>query len=102
MKDQRKQKIKRLKTQIKWTQRQVKNLLTSLNVEKEAELTEEQREENRKKFKDTLSLKKVTIENTEEELAKVIANKNSSSFFEFLPTPPNRKMKRRARKLRRL
>lgn len=73
-------------------------LVKSVNVEQELLLPEEERAKNAQEFKNKVEVEKVHIENHREELKQVRANKYSSSFFSFIPTPPNRQMRRLALK----
>lgn len=102
MKDQRKQKITDLKAQIKAAQDNVASELSSIDLAEEMKLTPEEQETKKKSFKDMLELNKVNIKSLQEELKLTRMNKNSSKFFEWLPTLANRRMRRAARKLRRV
>jgi len=99
-KDPRKQKIKKLKAQIKEAQDNVVTELSSLNLEEEAKLTSEEQETKKNSFKEMLELNKVNIKSLTEELKLTKMNKHSSKFFEWMPTLANRRMRRSARKLR--
>ena len=99
-KDPRKQKIKDLKNQIKEAQDNVVTELSSLNLEEEAKLTPEEQETKKNSFKEMLEVNKVNIKSLMEELKLTKMNKHSSTFFEWMPTLANRRMRRSARKLR--
>jgi len=101
-KDPRKAKIQRLKLEIKAAQDNVASALSNLNLEEEMKLTPEEQEIKKKSFKEMLEVNKVTIKSLQEELKLTRMNKNSSPFFEWLPTLANRRMRRAARKLRKV
>lgn len=102
MKDPRKEKIRELKSQIKAAQDNVASELANLDVAEEMKLTPEEQEAKKKSFKDMLELNKVNIKALKEELKLTRMNKNNSPFFQWLPTLANRRMRRAARKLRRV
>lgn len=101
-KDPRKAKIQKLKEQIKAAEDSVVSELPSINVEEEMKLTPKEQEAKKKSFKDMLELNKVNIKALKEELKLTRMNKNSSPFFQWLPTLANRRMRRAARKLRKV
>lgn len=89
-KDARKEKIRDLKTAI-----------IAANAEVQEMTTEKDKleDKDKKKEKETeIMVKKTLIQNMLEELKLVRMNKNSSSFFSYTPTPPNRRMARDFRK----
>jgi len=88
--DQRKEKIRELKTAI-----------TTANVEIAEMVKEKDKLEDvaKKKEKETeIMVKKTLVQNMMESLKMVRMNRNSSKFFEFTPTPPNRQQARAFRK----
>jgi len=101
-KDPRKAKIQKLKEQIKAAEDNVVSELSSIDVAEEMKLTPEEQEAKKKSFKDMLELNKVNIKALKEELKLTRMNKNNSPFFQWLPTLANRRMRRAARKLRRV
>ncbi len=99
--DPRKQKIRTLKEEIKIENDKLTEILAELDIKKELELTKEEQEKNKQEWKDRTEVKRVEISNIKQELKQTRMNKNSSAFFEFMPTMANRRMRRQARKLRR-
>lgn len=85
LQDPRKQKIRDLKQVVKTEQDLVTELLGSLDVKKESELTSEEQEKNKETFKDTLSKHRLNIKTAQEDLKAVRENKTGSSFFEVTP-----------------
>jgi hypothetical protein len=99
-KDLRKAKIQKLKLEIKAAQDNVATKLSNLDLKEELKLTPEEQETKKASFKEMLELNKVNIKSLKDELNLTRLNKNSSKFFEWLPTLANRRMRRVARKLR--
>lgn len=97
----RRQKIKVLKEQIKAENEKLTEILAELDVTKELELSKEEQEKNKTEWKTKTEVKRVEIDNLKEELKQTRLNKYSSSFFEFMPTGPNRRMRRSYRKMKR-
>lgn len=96
MKDQRKEKIKELKDQIKTTQEGLLKKINEVDLEKELSKSEEDRTKSSQEFKNEVEVGKVHIDNLKEALKQTRDNKYSSSFFEFIPSSPNRQMRRLA------
>lgn len=99
---ERKHKIKELKTTISKQQQELTVLLMDLNVDEVKKLPKEEQEVKRKEWQDKIQANKSMTGNLQDELKRVRMNKNSSSFFEWHPTGPNRQMRRRARKMKRI
>ena len=95
MKDERKEKIRDLKNQIKLQEEAAGKMLDDLDIKKEMELPEEERKQRQLDFKSNMALKKAEISTLKEELKQVRLNKHSSSFFSF---KPNKGMNRRQAK----
>lgn len=89
MKDERKEKIRSLKTAIKANEDEL--------VELSAQETPIE-EEALKEYRNKIAVKKVTIQNLKQELKMVRMNKLSSSFFSFTPSGPNRQQARHYRR----
>lgn len=85
MRDPRKQKIFFLKKRIK---RESKKLLKYLR--------------RSTKTKEGITDRRISIHSLEAKLSFIRMNKNSSSAFEWFPTPPNRSARRAAKKLKRV
>lgn len=82
MRDQRKQKIADLKTQIKTEKQLVQDAI--LAKQELSEDPEKQKEQVRE-FRDKLAVSRTKIKDAEEELKLVRMNEYSSSFFEWHP-----------------
>ena len=98
--DARKEKIRNLKKQIIKEQDEITNALGSLDLVKELELPKEQQETNKGDLKNIVAVKRATIQSLKKELELTRMNKYSSSFFEYLPSLPNRSQARQFRKNR--
>lgn len=99
MKDTRKEKIRNLKNQITLEKSALTEILAEAPILTD---TTEQTKEKIAKRKTEIATKRAIISNLEEELNLVRMNRLSSSFFEFTPTPPNRRQRRAMRKLNRI
>lgn len=88
-KDLRKERIRELKTAIKEAQDELV-VLTAAAVEKDKE----------KDQRDNIMIKKTLIQNMQIELKNLRQNKLSSTFFEFIPSGPNRSQARHFRRNR--
>lgn len=91
-------KIREWKEKIKSEEELMTDLITNLDVKKEAELPEEEQAANKQKFKDTLAIHRATIKGFKEELRLIRLNKTGSTFFEWHPHKGmNRQQARRFR-----
>jgi len=97
---EQKEKIRNLKTSIKKVEEEIGDIFTNLDVAKEATLTPEEQEENKKTFRDKLAVLKANQTAMKGELKEARLNKMGSSFFEYIPhTGMNRSQARQFRKL---
>lgn len=103
MKNERKEKIRSLKNQILVEQDAlVESIKAAPSPEEVTSLTEEQQKEKKNLLQADIAKRKGMISSLKDELKHVRMNKYMSKFFEWMPTPPNRKMMRMARKLKRI
>jgi chromosome segregation ATPase len=100
-KDQRKEKIKELKSTIKLAQEELKAFASLYQkLRKEVPDAKENPEEHAKQMThlksqmELLQQKSSILEALAEELKLTKMNKNSSRMFEWHPSPPNRRMRR--------
>jgi len=101
MKNERKEKIKDLKARIVAEQNAlVDTTKTALPPEELLKLEESQQREKSEEFKTEVTKRKGNIIALKDELKEVRMNKYSSQFFSFIPSKPNRRMMRMARKLK--
>lgn len=101
MKNERKEKIKDLKNRILVEQNAlVEATKTALPPEELLKLEESQQREKSEEFKADVMKRKANISVLKDELKHVRMNKYSSQFFTFIPSRPNRRMMRLARKLK--
>lgn len=97
--DERKQKIRDLKNQIKLEEGAITEMLGSLNVKEELELPKEEQDKRKQEFGINFSTKKALISSLKEELKSIRINRLSSSFFEWTPnTGMNRRQARAFRR----
>jgi short-subunit dehydrogenase len=92
--EKRKEKIRHLKTEIKKAQQAILNEINNVDLKNDTELLNEEQENKRKSFQETLQINNATIKGLKEELKLTRMNKHSSEFFEWIPSLPNRRMRR--------
>lgn len=92
MKNPRREKINELKTAIKTGLEELESL--------RAVMLHEANQDQKKEHQSSVMVKKTLIQNMQQELKMIRMNKNSSKFFEFIPSPPNRSQARHFRKNR--
>jgi hypothetical protein len=93
-KDKRPQKIRDLKKAIEDHKQETINIIKTFKPEEITDKTEGEISKLRAEHQTQMEVRKVELENLKQELNLVRQNKNSSKFFEFIPTPPNRKMRK--------
>lgn len=91
-KDPRREKINELKLALKGATELFKKAAEELQDLKNKTVTEEEK----KKILNDMIESRTVCEALTEELEATRRNKLGSSFFEFIPSPPNRKMRRAA------
>jgi hypothetical protein len=98
MKNPRREKINELKLTIKLAEADLsafsKEFRDFVKEEVDGEEAKEQRKADIQEKAKMLSQKRAVLEGLIEELKLTRMNKNSSKFFEWIPSPPNRRMRR--------
>jgi DNA repair ATPase RecN len=99
MKDQRQKKLEELKNNLETANKELLELNYKLK-ELRAKAPGEQKEEEVKEAQTALVKMIAVMSAMEEEYKNTKLNKLSSSFFEWMPSPPNRRTKRAMAKQR--
>lgn len=102
-KDKRKEKIKELKTNIKLLEIETLAYRKAFQDFLKTEVPEEEeakKQEEKAKRIEVLTQKVSILEALVEELKTTRMNKNSSRFFEWNPSPPNRRARRLMARMR--
>jgi hypothetical protein len=95
----RKEKIRELKEVIKMATEEYRAMVEKYRTDK---INETLTDETKKEYEQAIGTRGAVIEGLREELKMTRMNKNSSSFFEWHPSAPNRRTRRLFSKMRRV
>ena len=98
MAPEQKKKVKELKAQVQTKQDEFLEFIKGFNLEEELKKPKEEQDASRKEHAKQTQIFKHQLEDLREQLKHARMNKNGSSFFEFIPTGPNRRFRKLARK----
>lgn len=98
MQTQRQAKIKELQVNIELASKEYQDKLRQYRDL----VTDPDKKEELKTLSEEMTKDMLVLEAMGEELDKTKRNKLSSSFFEWLPSPPNRRARRAANRMRRI